>query len=186
MKNHTPILFIYVAIILFACNKPHNSNNVINKIEIATGGCLRNCPVVGLIIDSTLNMQYYGGYKATLQGYYHGTVTPGYWDTLNIKLKQINFKTLDTINGLPLDGESAEAIFYWGANKRHVFVPIDSNTAPAAGVFTWIMNSYKRTDLQKMGNNAQFETTFQFIKPPSPPLPADRVLFPPPKKNKRY
>jgi hypothetical protein len=45
------------------------------------------------------------------------------------------------------------------------------------------MNSYKRTDLQKMDNNVQFETTFQFMKPPSPLLPAGRVLFPPPKKR---
>jgi hypothetical protein len=67
---------------------------------------------VGLIIDSTLNMQYYGGYKAALQGYYYGKVTPGFWDTLNIQLRQINFKKLDTAyRSLPIDGEPLEAIF---------------------------------------------------------------------------
>ena len=183
MKNHIPLFLIYAAIIFFACNKPQNNNNEINKIEIATSGCLRHCPVVGLIIDSTLNLEYYGGDKAILQGYYHGKVTPGFWDTLNIKLKQINFKKLDTSRQLIVDGEQAEAIFYWGTNKRHVFVSIEENTDSAARVFTWIINSYKRVELQKLNDSVKFETTFQYRQPPSPPSPTDGVLFPPPKKR---
>jgi len=184
LKNYLLILMMYVAMIFFACNKPVKRNNEIDKIEIATGSCLRRCPVVGLIIDSTLNMQYYGGYRAKLQGYHYGKVTQGFWDTLNVKLRQIDFKKLDTsFIRLPLDAESAEAIVYQGANKRHVFVPIEGNTGPAASVFTWIINSYRSIKLQKLNSKVKFETTFQFMMPPTPKAPADQVIFPPPKKK---
>ena len=183
LKNHICTIALFITVIFVSCKTSRKNNGEINKIEIARGDCLRGCTVVGLIIDSTLNMQYYGGFKATLRGYYHGKVTPGFWDTLNIKLKQINFKKLDTYNHLPVDGEQAEAIFYWGTNKRHVFVSIEKNADSAASVFTWIINSYKCVELQKLNNSVKFETTFQYMQPPSPPSPADRLLFPPLKKR---
>jgi len=185
LRNLIFPITMFTAVIFAACNTPTKSNNEINKIEIATGGCLRGCPVVGLIIDSTLNMHYYGGYKAKLKGYYYGKVTLAFWDTLNIKLKQINFKKLDTSRISWIDGENAETIFYWGTKKRHVFKSIDGNTDAAATVFTWIINSYKRVELQKLNNTVKFETTFQYMQPPTPRSPADQALFPPPKKSSK-
>lgn len=186
MKNHIPLFFIYVAIFFFACDKRWKNNYEINKIEIGAWGCMHGCPAVGLIIDSTLNLEYYGGYKAKLQGYYNGKVTQGFWDTLNLKLRQINFKKLDTsFNQLPLDAESAEAVFYWGTKKRHVFILIDDNPDSASSTIRWIINSYKHLSLQKQNKGVKFETTFQYMQPPILKSPAEQVIFPPPKKSKR-
>jgi hypothetical protein len=168
--------------LLDACHKPISKKNEINKIEIATGGCLRRCPVIGIIIDSTLSLKYYGGYKAKLQGYYSGIVTQGFWDTLNMKLKHINFKKLDTTDYLPLDGEDAEVIFYWNKQKRHIFKSIDDDPDSISHVLIWIANSYKHIELHKLENSVHFETTYQFIQPPKPKL--DQIRFPPPKKNR--
>lgn len=166
---------------LMACHKLGHPKGQINRIEIATSGCLRGCPVVGICIDSSLTLRYYGGHKAKLQGFYTGTVTQGFWDTLNMKLKHINFKNLDTTEYLPLDGEDAEVIFYWNKQKRHIFKSIDDDPDSISHVVIWIANSYKRVELHKLKDSVSFETTFQFVRPPKPKI--DQVMFPPPKKN---
>lgn len=174
------ICFMLFGVCLFAaCNSPVAKKYEINKIEIATGGCLRGCPVIGEIIDSSLAFTYYGGYKAKFQGYYEGKVTQAFWDTLNLKLKQINFKKLDTSATLPLDGESAEVVFYWGNHKRHVFKSIYDDPDSVSHLLIWIVNSYKRMELHKLSGIVLFETTFQFMTPPKPKR--DNVKFPPPK-----
>lgn len=133
--------------LLTSCNSPFSKKYEINKIEIATGGCLRGCPVVGEIIDSSLCLKFYGGYEAKLQGGYEGKVTQGFWDTLNSKLKRINLKALDSSEpGLPLDGEPAEVIFYSGNHKRHIFKSIYKDPDSVYHLLIWILNSYKRLE----------------------------------------
>jgi len=173
--------FVLFGVFLFtACNRPASTKYEINKIEIATGGCLRGCPVVGEIIDSTLTFKYYGGYKAKLQGYYEGKVSQGFWDTLNLKIKQISFKKLDTSKYMEVDGEAAEAIFYWNNHKRHVFKSIYNDPDAVSHVLIWIINSYKTIELHKLKDSVSFETGYQFMLPPRPK--SDQVKFPPPKK----
>jgi hypothetical protein len=170
---------------LIGCHNPLRRKDQINRIEIATGGCLHGCPVIGLRIDSALKLIYYGGYKAKLQGYYSGFVTQGFWDTLNVKIKQINYKKLDTVNDLGLDGQDAEVIFYWNKQKRHIFKSIYEDPDSISHVLIWITDSYKHFQLQKSNDTPKFETTYQFMRPPSPPKPKlDQVTFPPPKKRK--
>jgi len=166
---------------LVACHKPVKRKNQINKIEIATGGCLRGCPAIGIRIDSSLTYIYYGGWKAKLQGYYAGTVTQGFWDTLNMKLKHINFKNLDTSKYLPIDGEPAEVIFYWNKQKRHIFKSIDDDPDSVSHTLIWIANSYKHVELHKLQDSVRFETNYHFMRPPKPKI--DQVKFPPPMKN---
>jgi len=129
---------------------------------------------------STLAFKYYGGYKAKLQGYYSGVVTRGFWDTLNIKLKEIKFKKLDTSKDYPLDGEVAETIFYWGKQKRHIFKSIDDDPDSVSHVLIWIINSYKNIELNKLKDSVNFETRYQYMMPPKPSL--HQIIFPSSKK----
>lgn len=166
---------------LAGCFQPTKKEDNINKIEIATSGCLRGCPVIGISIDSSLAFRYYGGYKAKLQGYYSGVVTRGFWNTLNIKLKKISFKTLDTSKDYPIDGEVAEAIFYWNNQKRHIFKSIDADPDSVSHVLIWIINSYKNIELNKLKDSGKFETRYQYMMPPKPNL--HQIIFPPPKRQ---
>jgi hypothetical protein len=176
------ISMIIVSCLFTACHHLKKRQDQINRIEIATGGCLRGCPVIGISIDSTLRLKYYGGYKAKLQGYYSGFVTQGFWDTLNVKLKQINFKKLDTSKYYELDGEVDEVIFYWDKQKRHIFKSVDDDPDAVSHVLIWIADSYKHIQLQKSNDTLKFETTYQFMMPPKPKLV--QIKFPPPKKIK--
>ena len=181
-KSLSFILIILLVISLCGCNKHRTNKNEINKIEIATGGCLRGCPVIGLIIDSALNYSYYGGEKAKLRGYFHGEITPELWDSLNLKLKKINFKEINS-EELGLDGENAEVIFYWGNNKKHLFKSIYGNHDSVSNVLIWIINSYKHIRLNKSSEQIRFNTTYQFMKAPMPRPKLDNVKFPPPGKD---
>jgi len=176
---------IFVAIlILAACQKSVRKNDEISKVEVATSGCLRRCPVVGVQIDSSLKLVYNGGYKSKLQGYYDGKISQDVWDTLNIKLKHINYRKIDTTEYLGIDGENAEAIFYWGKQKRHIYRSIYENSDSISDALIWIINCYKRAGLQKSKDSVKFETTYQNIKPPI--MVKDPVKFPPSKKKKHY
>jgi hypothetical protein len=166
--------------ILSACLKTIRPKDQIQRIEIATSGCLKGCPVIGIQIDSLLTFRYYGGYKAKLQGFYSGVVTQGFWDTLNFKLKQINFKQLDTAQYYGIDGEVAEVIFYWGDQKRHIYKPIDGDPDAVSHTLKWVINSYNQVDLHPLKDNIKFETSYQNMKPPI--FENDQVKFPPPSK----
>jgi len=172
---------IFIEILFMAaCHKAHEQNNEISKIEIATSGCLRGCPVVGVQIDSSLKLVYYGGYKSKLQGYYEGKITQGIWDTLNFKLKHINCRKIDTSEIFTIDGENAEAVFYWNKQKRHIYRSIYENPDSISDALIWIINCYKRVGLQKSNDSVRFETTYQNMKPPT--LSKHQVVFPPSKK----
>jgi Domain of unknown function (DUF6438) len=161
-----------------SCHKPVHPKDQIRSIEIATSGCLRNCPVVAVRIDSSLVFKYHGGYKAKLKGYYSGTISQGFWDTLNVKLKQINFKKLDTTPYYGLDGEQSEVIFYWESHKKHISKSIDDTPDEVSNVLTWVLNSYKHIPLYKTKDTIGFESRFINIRPPL--LKKDSVKFPPP------
>ena len=167
--------------LLTSCNKPTINKNSISRIDIATSGCLRGCPVVGLSIDSTLELKYYGGYKARLHGYYEGEVSNGFWDTLNYNLKMIKFNELDTSKDMPIDGEVAEVIFYWNGQKRHVYKSIYEDADSVSHILIGVINSYQHIELHKIKDSIKFETIYQYLMPPSPK--AYNVVFPPPVKN---
>lgn len=184
MQQIKPIAIILICgCMLVACHSPLKRKNQINRIDIADGGCMKGCPAVGISIDTSLTLKYYGGYKAKLQGYYSGKVTQGFWDSLNIKLEQIRFKKLDTSNFAELDGQSAEVAVYWNKQKRHFTRSIFEDPDSVSHVLIWIINSYKQVKLHKLTDTVKFETRYQFIMPPRPPkYKLDQVKFPPPKK----
>jgi hypothetical protein len=179
------IQFLLICCCLFAaCRNPTKRKDQIKRIDIADGGCMKGCPAVGISIDSSLTLKYYGGYKAKFQGYYAGKVTQGFWDSLNTKLEQIRFKKLDTSSFAELDGQSAEVAVYWNKQKRHFIRSIYEDPDSVSHVLIWIINSYKQVKLHKLTDTVKFETRYQFIMPPQPPKPKlDQVKFPPPKKR---
>jgi hypothetical protein len=181
-----PISIILICgCMLAACHRPLKRKDQINRIEIADGGCMTGCPVFGIRIDSTLALKYYGGYKAKLRGYYSGRVTQGFWDTLNTKLEQIKFKGLETNNFGELDGHSAEIVVYWNKQKRHFMRSIYEDPDSISHILIWIADSYKHIQLKKSNDTLKFETTYQFMMPPSPKSKLDQVKFPPPKKIRK-
>ncbi len=176
---------LFVIIFISACHKPAIRKNEINKIEIATAGGIRHYPVFGIIIDSTLSYRYYGSYYSKPQGYYEGKVTQAFWDTLNIKLKQINFKEIETSKYFGMDEEVIDAVFYWDRQRRHVFKPLFDDGNNEEKVFRWILNSYKTIQLSKSIDSAKFAATFQYILPEPPKPKVDQVKFPPPPKHRK-
>jgi hypothetical protein len=176
--NKLIILMSTISFILISCHKPIHPKDQIRSIEIETGGGIKRYPVVAIRIDSLLTFKYHGGDNAKLQGYYSGTVSQGFWDTLNIKLKQINFKKLDTTPYDMLDEERVEAIFYWESHKRHITKPIVNNPDSVSDALIWIANSYKNVSLHKTKDTTAFETPFR-----TQPRPAKiNIKFPPPAK----
>jgi hypothetical protein len=186
MKYTLPL--ICVLLFFTTCRstlKKSRAKDEITKIEIAKAGSLRNSPATVISIDSSLTYNYWGGYNAKLQGYYTGTVTEAYWEALNTQLKNVDFNQLYSADYLPLDGEAAEVICYWGAVKKHVFVEIfEGATDYKSKDFREIAYSYERVQLHKMKDTAKFAVSIQHIRPPAPPRPKlDQVKFPPPTKN---
>ena len=182
------LLLLCVLLSLASCRnalKKPLAKGEITKIEIAKGGCLRNCPATVISIDSTLTYNYWGGYKAKLQGFYTGTVTEAYWEALNAQLKNVDFNKLYSADYLPVDGEAAEVMCYWGAVKKHVFVEIFEGASDYKSKdFREIAYSYERVQLHKMRDTVKFAVSIQHIRPPAPPRPKlDQIKFPPPSKK---
>lgn len=177
------ICIFFLIGILLGCNKLSPNKNPITKIEIATGGCMRmdQCPAFGLIIDSSLAFKYYGGYKSKLQGYYEGSISQEFWDTLNMKLEKIHYEKLSQKNELVLDAEQAESIIYSHQKKTHIFKVIEGETDGATKVLRWILDSYQKVQLIKTKDTIHFDTTFQSMRPPVPKM--EQVKFPPPEKH---
>jgi len=152
--------------ILMGCHHPPVPGRQIKSIEIATAGGLSVNPVVAIQIDSSLTLRYYGGRNAKPAGYYTGVVTQGFWDTLNIKLKKIDFKKLDTAQFYGMDEQVAEVAFYWGNHKRHIFKAIDGEPDSVSNTLKWIANSYKQVTLHHLKDSFKFETPFQALNLP--------------------
>ncbi|HEY4322950.1 MAG TPA: DUF6438 domain-containing protein [Mucilaginibacter sp.] len=179
------ILFFFTFILLSRCDNHITRRNTITRIEVAKGGCLRGCPVTAISIDSSLTFGYFGGYKAKLKGNYTGKVTQGFWDSLNMKLEQMNYKHLDTTEYLELDGEQAEVICYWAGHKRRITLSIDGfdTTSYKSKFFRDLAYSYDHVKLNKTSSVVKFEVKYQYMTPPLPKK--DNVKFPPPRRAER-
>ena len=172
---------IALALIIFmACNKPIPRKNEITKIDIATSGCFGSCPSIAISIDSSLNYKYYGGRYASLRGYYLGRVTNEFWDSLNIKLENINYKRMDTNYSVAADAPESELIIHYGGQIRHIQTMVFGHPDSIVNVLNWLNYSYKHVKLYRSTDKIKFETTAQ-NEPPKPLV--DSVEFPPPVKR---
>jgi hypothetical protein len=180
------LLSLMILIGLISCKKPVRQNNEITKVELARSGAWSNQGSV-ISIDSSLKYRYYGLLNGNglrqKRKYYEGKISEGFWDTLNNKFKQINYKTIDTDERGPIieDAHLFELIIHWRTNvTRIVRVDTDGNY-PVIKTLLWLNNSYKKVKLKQVDSSFQFETIAQ--DPPHPnPI---QIRFPPPiKKHK--
>lgn len=163
-------------LVICSCKRKAHPTNEITKIEFARSGAWSDWGAA-ISIDNTLQYKYYGG-VGHVRHYYVGKVTPQFWDTLNRKLSNIDFKKVRPDDDQRVaDANYYEMIVYWKNKKRRIvrmgFVITDS----LSRIASWIDNSYKKIKLVQVPNAIKFETTFQ-NPPPMPKI--DRVRFPPP------
>lgn len=175
-------LFSLILILtLFACadtHKDNKRNNQIRKVSFATGGCYGKCPFLAIEIDSSLSYKFYGGQYSDLQGFFTGKITQTFWDSLNIKLEQVNLKQLDTLYMATIDDLSIESYFTFGQIKKPLFGHEMDFPDSVQKIFNWLMGSYKRVELTKV-DTLDFETKIQFSQGPMPP--PKNLKFTPPK-----
>lgn len=185
------LIFLLTIVFLSSCDKHARRKNEITKIEIATGGCFGPCQSTVTSIDSSLDYKYFGGdiyfpltsdtkNNKKLKGYYFAKVSPGFWDTLNIKLEEINYKKLDTSYQHSVDDESLEVFIHYGNNIKHIKAQSASLPDNIAHVFYSIINSYKTIKPKPTSDTFHFEST---THRPTPMPDIRNVKFPPPTKK---
>jgi hypothetical protein len=185
------VLGVLLVLLSISCIKPTQQNNEITKVELASSGAWSD-PGAAISIDDSLNYKYYGllNHNYSMDSfphkrlYYEGKISSGFLDTLNTKLKQLKYKTLDTIDYSSVkDANSFELIIYWRNGKRRI-VRIDTGgTDPVVKTMEWLNDSYKKVKLKPIQGPIKFETTIQ-ISPPQPKFM--QIKFPPPMHRKRY
>jgi hypothetical protein len=145
-------------------------SNYVNKVSLATGGCYGTCPLMAVEIDSTLSFKYYGGRYSDKKGYFKGTVTQGFWDTLNIKFQKLNLEKLDTLFNSTLDDMTIESYFILKQTKRSLSGQEMSFPDSVREVLKWVMNSYKSqslTSIDTLTFDTKIQYGFEFIPPPT-------------------
>jgi hypothetical protein len=156
--------------------------NDINKVCFATGGCNGTCPVLAIEIDSSLTYKLFGGMHAPMTGYFTGSVSHGFWDTLNIKFEHIDYKQIDTLYDNSVDDLSTETILYFGNKRKHIYAQSASLPDSIMTVFRWLMSSYKNAALTKIKDGEiLFETRIHNRLLPKPIFPSRKFL--PPKRG---
>jgi len=143
-------------------------NNQIGKISFATSGCYGKCPFLSIEIDSSLSYKFYGGRYTEKQGFFIGTITKEFWDSLNIKFEQINYDYLDTLYNGTVDDMAIECYIYNGQNKKPLYAQEMDLPDKVRNFFYWLMDTYKNLELRKV-DTLHFETKIQFGQGPMPP-----------------
>lgn len=190
--KHNILFPIFITFLLFSC---HNGNyrqrkNEITKIEIATGGCFGPCQSTVTSIDSSLEYRYFGGETyflpqdaakdGKLKGYYSGKIRQGFWDTLNIKFENIDYKHLDTSYQHSVDDQSLEIFIHYGNKIKHIKAQSGSLPDSVAHVFYYVINSYKTVKPKPVKDTFLFESE---VQRPIPMPDVRNVKFPPPEKK---
>ncbi len=171
MTAYKQILTILILTIFIGCESENNHHkNEISRIVFATGGCYGNCPIQAIDIDSTLTFKYHGIEYTDNKGFYRGFITNGFWDTLNIKLKGVNYKQLDTIYARSHDDLSTEIFIYYNDKVKHIYGQSSSLPDSVMSVYYWLLESMKTFELKRTVDSLTFPTRIQKPLPPIPPL----------------
>lgn len=176
-------VLIISSVLFIACfRSPPVKKNEINKIVLARSGAWSFLGDA-VSIDSSLKLIYFGKLNGSNQKYYAGKTTQGFWDTLNIKLERIKYKSLpDTIISRTEDAIWLELIVYTKKNKKH-FIRVDDHLSDSiVNICKWVNSHVKNIKLTRLDKPVSFETTLQ--NPPQIPK-LDQVKFPPPVLHKK-
>ncbi len=180
-RSKTMLLtFLMFLIVLFSCRVKPKRKNELKKICFAVGGCYGTCPFLSIELDSTLTYKFYGGKYSTIQGWYRGNITQGFWDTLNVNLERINYKEIETTFEQSDDDASIEIILYYDNKRKHINAQEMSMPDSVSKVFKGIKESYKILTLSKQADSSfSFETKIQngrFKIPPPINLKHSRII----------
>ena len=171
-----PIIVVIISLLFFECKKPVNRNNEIRKIEFARSGAWSDWGV-SISIDSSLNYKYWGDYRAERQKFFVGKVSHAFWDTLNLKLEQIKFKTVkpQMINDCK-DCEYYELIVHWNNGITRILRSGSEVSDPVIRMCTWLGDNRNIPDLKQIKDSIKFETHTHYVINPS----IKSIKFPPP------
>ncbi|HRO74643.1 MAG TPA: DUF6438 domain-containing protein [Crocinitomicaceae bacterium] len=162
MTRIKQITTILIVILFIGCEqKNHERNNEITRIVFATGGCYGTCPIQAIDIDSTLNFNYHGVRYTRKKGFYTGVVTKGFWDTLNMKLENINFKELDTTYEYSVDGLSTEIFIYYNNKVKHIHGEYSDLPDSVRIVYDWLLTSIGTFKFKPTQKRLTFPTIIQ-------------------------
>ncbi len=170
-----------------SCSKPVKPNNEITKVELARVIAIANRGTV-LDIDTSLNYtfcKFYTYHKEPGKNqstYYKGKIGAPFWDTLNRRLEEIKYRTLDTTDKAGIiDGEYYELIVHWKNGRKRITRCIPFEHDSLLSLLDWLENSYKSASLKQTKIGFKFETGSQNPAPPHPKV--DQIKFPPPIKR---
>lgn len=174
-------LFLLIILSAAACRKPKPVNEI-TKIDFGTGSCLSPCQSIAISMDSSLTYKYYGGPSAPLKGCYTGHITQGFWDTLNMRFKQINYKKLDTADNEAIyDGPLTEMFIFHREKMRHIMLSTYHQPDSILRFINWIENSYQHVALTPSKDTLYFGTA---VQNPMPLPKPDNIKFPPQVKKR--
>lgn len=162
-------LYSLLIVITISCSNNQKTNlrhNNIKQIFFATGGCYGQCPYMAIAIDSSLNYYYQGNRFTEKFGVLKGKISKAFWDTLNIKLENLEFEKLDTLYENSVDDLSTEIIIYYKDKRRHIIGQSASLPPKLMEVYNWLFSASKRIKLTPL-----FQTTIQ--NPPLHPSPIE-------------
>ncbi|MGE3824219.1 MAG: DUF6438 domain-containing protein [Bacteroidia bacterium] len=172
------ITTLSILTLFFGCdNNKQGRQNEINRVVFATGGCFGRCSVQVIDIDSTLNVKYCEIKYADSLDFFIGKVNSDFWDTLNIKFENANYKQLDTSYQNSVDDFSPEIYIYY--NDKVKLIDVQSGSLPdgVMTVYQWLITSIKQIQLERTKDSFSFPT---MIVRPLPPIMMETIKFIPP------
>lgn len=150
----------YIAAVSILCTiincKDVVRKNEINKVVLFTGSCFGTCPSQIIEMDSSLIIKYRGIDYTDKIGFYQGSITSDLWDTLNIKLEDVNYKQLDTAYFQTVDDWFTEIYIYSGNEVKHIQGQEMSLPPGLIGVYKWILRSSERVEWTTMADSLKF------------------------------
>lgn len=177
MRKYKIITTVFILALLFSCgNGKHKRPNEIKRVVFASGGCFGQCPIQAFEIDSTLIVKYYGVEYTDHIGYFTGNISTGFWDTLNIKLENINYKQLDSSYEHSVDDLSTEIYIYYNNKVKHIHGQSASLPDSVMMVYEWLMTEIKQIKMQPSKESFEFPT---IVEKPLPVI-TENIKFTPP------
>lgn len=176
MITYKLILLFSILALLFSCNNDKvKRKNEIKRVVFATGGCYGNCPIQAIDIDSSMKVRYHGVKHTDSVGFFIGNITSEFWDTLNIKLENVNYKQLDTTYEHSVDDLSTEIYIYYNNKVKHINGQSASLPDSIMTVYQWLMQKIKHLKMHPIKDSLTFPTS---IEKPLPKMGTIKFIQP--------
>lgn len=184
MTTYKLITILSILTLFISCdNNKHGRQNEIKRVVFATGGCYGHCPIQAIEIDSSLKFKYHGVEYTDSIGFFVGNITNDFWDTLNFKFENINYKQLDSSYEHSVDDLSTEIYIYYNNKVKHIHGQSASLPDSVMTVYLWLMKEIKLLKMQPINDSLTFPTIVE--KPlPMPPMPKNFKFVPPTVEDK--